>query len=116
MAGKTKTQSKTARASTKAGRSNQARDLDNRDLAKLISLNGGQSAYVLHPRGKTQQMRTDSAQFRDIIGELVAGGIGTRIHEEIASFAARWPSSAWPAVCSNLEADKAFEVADDTES
>lgn len=111
MAGKKKNAgqpSKTARASTRAGQSGAADAVAtalHSDINRIVPLDGGRFAYVLHPvTGKTLHLRTDSDAFDDTVAELAGLGLGARLRRELAGLADAFPTAGWAAVLERLDA------------
>ncbi len=90
-------QSKTARASVRAGQSTAGGALSVLGEFKyVIPLNHGKNAYVRNlTNGQTVHLRTDSEAFAEEIRTLANAGHGAKIRAELAALAAAHPGDAW---------------------
>lgn len=90
-------QSKTARASVRAGQGASGGALSVLGEFKyLIPLNGGKTVYVRNLlNGKTLRVRTDSDRFVAEIKELSDGGHGAKIRAELDALASGYPEHGW---------------------
>lgn len=95
MAGNT---SKTARASSRAGRAASGRGFDRAaDASRLVSLNSGTYAYIFTPDARTIHAAVGSDKFLTALGELAVAE-PERIAAELAAMRAAHPGTAWDAV------------------
>ncbi len=100
MAGK---QSKTARASVRAGAGAGGALQTLGDVKYLIPLNHGKNAYVRNlVAGKTRNVRTDSDAFVDEIRILAEAGYGTKIKAELESLVTTHPGEGWDVTLKKL--------------
>ncbi|MGH3657824.1 MAG: hypothetical protein ACRDUA_14305 [Micromonosporaceae bacterium] len=90
-------QSKTARASVRAGAGNAGGALSVLGEFKyLIPLNGGKHTYVRNlTNGKTVHCATDSEAFVDEIKALTDAGHGAKIRTELETLAEMHPDHGW---------------------
>lgn len=62
------TQNKTARKNATKGKARDAAFIPSPDVKRIISLNGGQHAYILNPtNGKTHHVKVDSPEYRELL-------------------------------------------------
>lgn len=93
MAGK---QSKTARASVRAGSGSSAVPQTLGEVRYLIPLNHGKNVYVRNiVAGKTRNLRTDSEAFAEEIRGLAEAGHGAKIRAELEAFTTNYPGDGW---------------------
>lgn len=104
-------QSKTARASVRAGQAAAGGALSVLGEYKyLIPLNGGKNAYVRNLlNGRTIRTRTDSDQFVEVIKELADGGHGAKIRAELDALHASFPEQNWDQTTKRLVDAGVFE-------
>ncbi|MGH3749844.1 MAG: hypothetical protein ACRDT8_20870 [Micromonosporaceae bacterium] len=104
-------QSKTARASVRAGSSAAGGALSVLGEFKyLIPLNGGKHAYVRNlTNGQTVHCATDSEKFVGEIKQLSGAGHGAKIQTELDSLAQAHPDHGWDLTAKRLVEAGAFE-------
>jgi hypothetical protein len=90
-------QSKTARASVRAGQGASGGALSVLGEYKyLIPLNGGKNVYVRNLlNGRTVRLRTDSERLVEEIKALSDAGHGAKIRAELDSLQATFPDDGW---------------------
>lgn len=98
-------QSKTARASTRAGGGVGGAGVTFLGEVKfLIPLNGGRNAYVRNVvTGRMPNVRTDSEAFTNEIKELAEAGHGSKLRAEIQTLANTHPGDGWDVRLKQLE-------------
>ncbi|MCI0686184.1 MAG: hypothetical protein L0Y54_02940 [Sporichthyaceae bacterium] len=100
MAGK---QSKTARASMRAGTASTAVPTTLGEVRYLIPLNHGKNVYVRNiVQGKTRNLRTDSEAFVEEIRGLAEAGHGAKIKAELETFTTTYPGDGWEVTLKRL--------------
>lgn len=107
MAGK---QSKTSRASVRAGAAGAAGGISALGEVKyLIPLNRGRNAYVRNvASGQTPNLKTDSEAFVEQIRTLAAAGHGAKIRAELEQLAAVSPDHGWDSTIKRLDEAEAL--------
>lgn len=97
-------QSKTARASVRAGQAAGGGALSVLGEYKyLIPLNGGKNVYVRNLlNGKTLRLRTNSDRLVDEIKALAEAGHGTKIRAELDGLAGAYPDDGWDVTTKRL--------------
>ena len=107
MSGK---QSKTSRASVRAGAGSAAGQISALGEVKfLIPLNNGKNAYVRNiSTGQSPNLKTNSEAFVELIRTLSASGQGAKIRAEIEALAAAAPNDGWDATLKRLEEAEAL--------
>lgn len=101
-----KGQSKTARASVRAGAAGGAGGGVSvlGEYKYLIPLNSGRNAYVRNlVTGRTPNLRTDSEAFLDEIRQLAGNGHGAKIKAELEALATAHPEHGWDVTAKRLE-------------
>ena len=102
MAGK---QSKTSRASVRAGAGSAAAGAVSvlGEVKYVIPLNQGRNAYIRNiTTGRTPNVRTDSEAFVEEIRQLAAAGHGSKIKIELEQLDADLPGQGWDATLKRL--------------
>lgn len=102
MAGK---QSKTSRASVRAGAGSAAPGAVSvlGEVKYVIPLNQGRNAYVRNiTTGLTPNLRTDSEAFVEEIRQLAAAGHGGKIKTELVQLHTELPGHGWDATLKRL--------------
>lgn len=100
MAGK---QSKTARASVRAGTGMYGVPTTLGEVRYLIPLNHGKNVYVRNiVQGKTRNLRTDSEAFVEEVRGLAEAGHGAKIKAELESFTTAYPGDGWEVTLKRL--------------
>jgi hypothetical protein len=104
-------QSKTARASVRAGQAGQGGALSVLGEFKyLIPLADGRFAYVRNlTNGKTNRLKTDSDAFVEEIRVLSAAGHGAKIRTELQTLDTEFPQHGWGATEKRLADAGVFE-------
>ncbi len=104
-------QSKTARASVRAGQGAGGAALSVLGEFKyLIPLNSGKHAYVRNlMTGKTQRLRTDSEGFVEEVRQLTAAGHGPKIRSELDTLHTVHPDHGWDVTAKRLVDAGVFE-------
>ena len=96
-------QSKTARASVRAGQASGGALSVLGEYKYLIPLNGGKFVYVRNLlNGKTTRLRTDSDKFVDEVKALAEGGHGAKIKAELDNFQTAYPDHGWDVTTKRL--------------
>ena len=97
-------QSKTARASVRAGQAAGGGALSVLGEFKyLIPLNGGKTVYVRNLlTGKTLRVRTDSDRLVEEVKALNEAGHGAKIRAELDVLAAAYPEHGWDTTAKRL--------------
>ncbi|BCJ31367.1 hypothetical protein AB0I55_18330 [Actinocatenispora sera] len=96
-------QSKTARASVRAGQASGGALSVLGEYKYLIPLNGGKNVYVRNLlNGKTTRLRTDSDKFVDEVKSLAEGGHGTKIKAELEGLQVAFPDHGWDVTTKRL--------------
>jgi hypothetical protein len=103
--------SKTATKNARIG-APKARAVPQADVERLISLSGGNFAYVVMPNGTSPHLKTNSEEFAETIRGLASLGYGPRISSQIEHLCATSPNSAWPSVKTFLNANEVFSVSE----
>jgi hypothetical protein len=103
-------QSKTARASVRAGQSTGAGLSVLGEFKYLIPLNTGKNVYVRNLlNGKTNRLRTDSEAFVTEIKTLAEAGHAAKIRAELDALSAAYPEHGWDATAKRLVDAGVFE-------
>jgi hypothetical protein len=104
-------QSKTARASVRAGQGSGSGALSVLGEYKyLIPLNRGKNVYVRNLlTGKTARLRTNSETFVTEVKALADGGHAVKIRAELDALAATFPEDGWDATTKRLVEAGVFE-------
>lgn len=103
-------QSKTARASVRAGQGSGAGLSVLGEFKYLIPLNTGKNVYVRNLlNGKTNRLRTDSEAFVTEIKALAEAGHATKIRAELDLLSAGFPEHGWDATTKRLVDAGVFE-------
>ncbi len=104
-------QSKTARASVRAGQGSGSGALSVLGEFKyLIPLNTGRNVYVRNLlNGKTNRLRTDSDAFVTEIKALAEAGHAVKIRAELDALSAGFPEHGWDATTKRLVDAGVFE-------
>ncbi|GID11303.1 hypothetical protein [Actinocatenispora rupis] len=96
-------QSKTARASVRAGQASGGALSVLGEYKYLIPLNGGKNVYVRNLlTGKTSRVRTDSDKFVEEIKSLADGGHGVKIKAELDVLQTSFPDHGWDVTTKRL--------------
>jgi hypothetical protein len=105
-------QSKTARASVRAGQGANGGALSVLGEYKyLIPLNGGKNVYVRNLlNGKTTRLRTDSEKFVEEVKTLAGSGHGAKIRAELESLQGAFPDHGWDITTKRLVDAGVFEA------
>lgn len=109
-AGKGGKASKTARASMPTGPKGSFQT--SAEVARIVSLNGGQGAYIRDLEGRTHRLAVGSEAFVELCRSMDADG---RMTDELTRLAATNPTGAWAAALAALAApaeDADAELAD----
>jgi hypothetical protein len=103
-------QSKTARASVRAGQGAGAGLSVLGEFKYLIPLNTGKNVYVRNLlNGKTNRLRTDSEAFVTEIKTLAEAGHAAKIRAELDALSAAYPEHGWDATAKRLVDAGVFE-------
>ncbi|HEY2833828.1 MAG TPA: hypothetical protein VGJ14_15470 [Sporichthyaceae bacterium] len=110
----TSKQSKTSRASVRAGAGGGAAGGISAlgEVKFVIPLNRGRNAYIRNiTTGQTPNLKTDSDAFVEQIRLLAAAGHGGKIRVELEQLAAAMPEDGWAATLKRLEDAEVFTTA-----
>lgn len=105
-------QSKTARASVRAGQGASGGALSVLGEFKyVIPLNKGRHAYVRNlTTGRTAHCATDSERFTDEIRQLAAAGHAAKVRAELDALASALPEDGWDVTVKRLAEAGALEA------
>jgi hypothetical protein len=108
----TSKQSKTSRASVRAGATAASGAVSALGEVKyVIPLNGGRNAYIRNiTTGRTPNLKTNSDAFVEEIRSLAAAGHGSKIRAELEQLAAEAPGDGWDATLKRLEDAEALSA------
>lgn len=96
-------QSKTARASVRAGQSSGGAQSVLGEYKYLIPLNGGRNVYVRNLlNGRTLRLSTDSDRLVEEIKSLNEAGHGVKIRAELDNLQATFPDHGWDTTTKRL--------------
>ncbi len=102
-------QSKTARASVRAGQGTGSALSVLGEYKYLIPLNGGKNVYVRNLlTAKTVRVRTDSETFVTEVKSLAEAGHGAKIRAELESLQTTYPDHGWDVATKRLVDAGAF--------
>lgn len=97
-------QSKTARASVRAGAAGPGSLTVLGEYKYLIPLNKGKNAYVRNiVTGRSPNLKTNSDAFVEEIRSLADGGHAAKVRAELDVFAQEYPEHGWDATIARLE-------------
>ncbi|MGH3645949.1 MAG: hypothetical protein ACRDTM_02045 [Micromonosporaceae bacterium] len=96
-------QSKTARASVRAGTAGGGALSVLGEFKYVIPLNGGKHAYIRNiTDGRTVHVATDSDEFTDQMNVLAEAGHGTKVRSELDALAEVHPDHGWDVIAKRL--------------